>query len=127
MATDIPNFPTPEELSADSTLTNSLLSTIKSQLIELRSKQDLSAPDIHTWMQELNHNIRLNPELVHLLPDEDRATLYQAVIELSKIAIAPPVKAPKVPKEKAVKEAKPKKAILQFDNLKPLDNLDFLI
>ena len=127
MATDIPNFPTPEELSADSTLTNSLLSTIKSQLIELRSKQDLSAPDIHTWMQELNHNIRLNPELVHLLPDEDRATLYQAVIELSKIAIAPPVKAPKVPKEKAVKEPKPKKAILQFDNLKPLDNLDFLI
>jgi len=120
--TEIQNFPTPEELSTSSTLNNALLSTIQAQLTALRAKQDLSAPDINTWMQELNHNIRLNPELIHLLPDEDRAILYQAVIELSKIAIAPPVK---VPKPKA--EPKGKKAIIKFDSLKPLDNLDFLI
>lgn len=131
MATDIPNpitnFPAAEELSAESTLSSQLLTTLRSQILTLREKQDLSAPDIHTWMQELNINIRLNPELIHLLPDEDRATLYQAVIELSKIAIAPPVKAPKAPKPaKPAKEKQGKKVIMQFDNLQPLDNLDFL-
>ncbi len=110
-------------------LDDQTLTIIQDQISKLNSGLLESAPDIHNWMQELNLNIRANPHLIHLLKDEDRATLYQAVIAMSKIAIAPAAKPPKEPK--APKDSKGKgkaaKQPIQFDNLKPLDNLDFLL
>lgn len=73
-----------------------------------RVAEEDGAPSIHTHLELLNNNLRRNPELIHLLSEEEIAPYYKAVIAKADIVLAP-VKA----KAKAKAETKEKDAFVQ--------------
>lgn len=81
------------------------LATILPMLASLEAELNKEAPDIKLWMYQLNNNLRMFPELVLLLKDEEIKPYYQAIQSQTMVAITKPPKALKTPKV-----AKPKGA-----------------
>lgn len=57
---------------------------------------------IQFWLTKVHEQLRVNPELVHMLTDEQQAAIYQSMIAQSRVQIVAPkagkAKAPKTPK-----------------------------
>ena len=93
---------------------NPKLAKVISQLAELSSRLDSYTTEtfygevVNSWMQELIANLRAEPELVHLLTDEQIAPLYRGMLMAREVAFAPkekPKKEKKVTKESALAAA----------------------
>lgn len=64
--------------------------------------QSVTGEDLTNWMQELNLNLRVFPDIVHILTDEQIAPLYKGML-LQKGIVFEKAKEPKAPKPKAPK------------------------
>lgn len=81
--------------------------------MERVAKED-GAPAIHTHLEALNINLRKNPELIHLLTEEQIAPYYKAVVAQAELVLQP------IKKKAAAAKAKKEDAVFVQDNI---DNL----
>lgn len=79
-----------------------------------RVAEEDGAPNIRGHLELLNNNLRRNPELVHLLSEEDIAPYYKAVVAQAELVFAP-VKKAKAAKSEAVQ--KKAEVAASIDNL----------
>lgn len=79
-----------------------------------RVAREDGAPAIHTHLEALSVNLRKNPELIHLLTEEQIAPYYKAVIAQADLVLQP------VKKKAAATKAKKEDAAFVQDNIENL-------
>jgi hypothetical protein len=75
-----------EQLEADKPM---LCDAVRSLTTALHEQED----GIAFWLDKVHEQLRVAPELVHMMTDEQLAALYQSVIKQSNVQIVAPAKA----------------------------------
>lgn len=70
---------------AEDTINEELLEAVKADLELLEEELKVELPKISTQLERINKNLRINPELVHLLSDEQIAPFYQAYMRMAEV------------------------------------------
>lgn len=94
---------------------NTALRVLEALDVEMeRVAREDGAPDIRNHLEALNNNLRKNPELIHLLTEEQIAPYYKAVVAQADLVLQPVKK-----KAAAASDKKEKEAFVQnnIDNL----------
>lgn len=80
------------DLSKEDSSGEEHLPALKAILKQLDEELEKEAPDLGSYLEKINKNLRQFPDLGHLLTDEEIAPLYDATLRKASVVLNPPKK-----------------------------------